>query len=804
MKAIEFSKLSVAIEQQNNKILLARDVCYDNKIIKRYYLYESYKDVEKVLEKNDYCYEVFQLGKKCNFFVDLDITDEEGLKDSKKRVDEIDKVIKKCLIEYIKLHGINIDDSQNSIIRRIKLKSNPTDLKASYHLIYRIKNIYFKDVLVCKNFYEFMTITKNITLLGIDKSVYSKNRCFRLVNNSKINHPDNPLKLITKNVKLLETMGSYVKEDTSDIILNGIVIKKNVKQPKKIVEEQIIEDYSIVEKLLDCLNISFATNYDDWNKLGILLYCITNGDNKGLELWCNFLKDKNPDKYDEDECKRFYDNYSNLEDKRYTIGTLYYWAKSSDKQKYDQLFEKDYLYCLTVSSESVARTFCRRYSNKFFKEESGNWYEFNDKTGIWRQIPSSLSSLYMYISKMADDYQMVSNNMKDDDLTKLSIDELVKKLRTIGFKNQVIAELNWLMEVEMKTTNNNDKILPFNNGVYDLENMVFRPGYYEEYVTITTGYDYNIAPTELAERYLRDIFIDERKYQYALNLLSSSLDNVRYGEAFHIFFNRLGSNGKSYLMEWMNDTLGNFACAIPVQLILNDSTDAEAASPAKMLLKNKRFVYSQEPPKEATFCSSVIKRLTGGDEISGRNLNSGIEKFHFNGLLISACNDLPLVDVVDGGFIRRVYPLKFETLFVDGEPKNPNERKKRNMDAKDKKNLILPLINLLINNYPNFISSSKEVPDFILKERKKYIENSDLIIRFIDDYIIKDPNGIITKKEIRYLYQTEKENYDLPRKYSAFVRDLEARLETEFVRDKKINGERYKDVITGYSLKEEK
>ncbi len=143
-----------------------------------------------------------------------------------------------------------------------------------------------------------MTITHKENLLGVDQ-IYNKSRTFRLLNNSKIENPSCSLRLVhpSKIESQLLTLGSYVVESDGDFVLNNLSIKKAKKKQTTQPVETV--DIDIINRLLHCL--SGARTYQQWNNLGILLYCITGGSDEGLTRFKNFGKAKAPDGYDEDQ-----------------------------------------------------------------------------------------------------------------------------------------------------------------------------------------------------------------------------------------------------------------------------------------------------------------------------------------------------------------------------------------------------------------------------------------------------------------------------------------------------------------------
>lgn len=73
--------------------------------------------------------------------------------------------------------------------------------------------------------------------------------------------------------------------------------------------------------LLKHIPDSRADNYDDWFAIGSAIHTMMNGSEEGLNLFLEFSR--RSDKFDEDVCRKLYDNYNGS----HTVGTLIYMTK---------------------------------------------------------------------------------------------------------------------------------------------------------------------------------------------------------------------------------------------------------------------------------------------------------------------------------------------------------------------------------------------------------------------------------------------------------------------------------------------
>ena len=65
-----------------------------------------------------------------------------------------------------------------------------------------------------------------------------------------------------------------------------------------------------------------------------------------------------------------------------------------------------------------------------------------------------------------------------------------------GTFNDIINQIMPLVEQKYNIFDNNPFLLGFNNGVYDLMHGEFRSYKYNDYITLSTGYDYEYIDVE--------------------------------------------------------------------------------------------------------------------------------------------------------------------------------------------------------------------------------------------------------------------------------------------------------------------
>ena len=168
--------------------------------------------------------------------------------------------------------------------------------------------------------------------------------------------------------------------------------------------------------------------------------------------------------------------------------------------------------------------------------------------------------------------------------------------------------------------------------------MSFREYKYDDYISITTGYDW-VEPIkediEFIQDMLNKIFPNKDEQKIYLIICSTGLEG-RCLERF-IIANGNGRNGKGVLNDLLLICFGKYGL-IGNNAILFE-TNKTGSNPEKNNIDKKRFIIFREPPEKSKFENSVIKELTGGGAFSARgHFESNTEKKLY-GTIIVECNN---------------------------------------------------------------------------------------------------------------------------------------------------------------------
>jgi P4 family phage/plasmid primase-like protien len=387
------------------------------------------------------------------------------------------------------------------------------------------------------------------------------------------------------------------------------------------------------------------------------------------------------------------------------------------------------------------------------------------------QIREAESSIDMITKKQ--DLQRA--DVRDRKFAELA--DLEGKLHNCGFKDAVMKECQGLFYEEgfEQSLNTNCYRLGCANGVLHLDatkpdpdrpgEMIgmdkekgdaynfFQPGVPEDYLTFQAGNDMpeyepipyiEYDPTDPIQHEIDDFFAKlfprPELRDWVLKLLASCLEGKNREQCYYTF-QGVGGNGKSKLVELMIMTFGDYQSSLQSTALTRKRPESGAANPDIMSIKNKRFIYMQEPDDREPLNTSRMKQFSGEDAVEARGLFQDQERFKISGKLFMMCNTLPTINSMDRGTWRRIRLIPFESKFVnpgDKELGQPNVfPKDMNLNSKLKKWRIpffSKLVHIYLTQYAvNDNGTLEPAPEIVTSESRKYRDTFDSLNKFCQE-----------------------------------------------------------------------
>ena len=536
------------------------------------------------------------------------------------------------------------------------------------------------------------------------------------------------------------------------------------------------DDLDTISRLVNILSIERADDYFNWIEVGM---CLHNISKNLLEDWIEFSK--RSEKFESEEfCKSKWNTFKNSKD-GLTFGSLYHWARNDNPEEFNKIINDSIRIFImkNVVGEGthwdIAKVVYHMFKDKFVcssiaKDEwwvyENHLWKYNEKGTSLRkslsmEVLDEFCKIMIFYQRKIIETEDVEEKTKFESRAK-TIFNIQQKLKNTSFKNCVMKECaeQFYVEKFQDKLDSNFKFLGFNNGVYDLKNNVFRDGRPSDYISFTTNidyieYDYDNENIIGVNKFIEKIFPKDSIRKYFLKFLSSCLEGVNNSETLHILFG-CGSNGKSKIIELFENTIGDYACKLPISMLTQKRVGPASADPYLARTKGKRFAALQEPNKEDEINVGLMKELTGGDRVITRGLFKDAIEFKPQFKPILTCNHLPKVPADDGGVWRRLIAIEFQSKFVDKpDPDSKNEFERDNQLTENFDNWKEPFMYLLINKYYDmFKTQGLKVPKSVKKFTEKYRSDSDIFMDFYKEHIIEKENSYIVFGQL-YTYFKE-------------------------------------------------
>jgi putative DNA primase/helicase len=374
---------------------------------------------------------------------------------------------------------------------------------------------------------------------------------------------------------------------------------------------------------------------------------------------------------------------------------------------------------------------------------------------------------------------------------KSNMSKLTLRARDLRGANRCKNALSFIqtfMGITSDMWDTNMMLLPTEGGVIDLENEgTFRPGQPDDYIRI-------VAPTEWQGlqascprflQYLHEIFADRNEQERAelINFLQRLLGYCITGQTTHhifpILFGEEGRNGKDTLIKVLVAVLGPLvgACSNDVFIARDRQGAGGAATPHLCDLQGKRLVWGSETKQGDRLNIAQIKQLSGGGDISTRQLHGKQYTFTPTHKMLLMTNYKPHADAKDKAFWSRACLIQFNLRFVD-KPQAANEQKADHQLDKALQSEVSGILAWLVQGCLKWQREGLDIPTSIQIATEAYRDSEDRVLHFIEESCVLAEHATVGAGRLYDAYvQFCKNNQIKPMDGKLFGQDLSKRYE---------------------------
>ena len=423
--------------------------------------------------------------------------------------------------------------------------------------------------------------------------------------------------------------------------------------------------------------------------------------------------------------------------------------------------------CLFMNELGDGTLYATIFRERFlFCKNSEEWYEWQGHHWQRDVMGRSLMGVEAVVEQFLTEYALVGQEIADAitagegekskrliDLGELH-DALKKRAIALRGDRRRTTCLKFAHTIENPIAITGDEfddhpmLFPCANGVIDLKTGLLQPGRPSDYLTkgspiAFTGID---TPCPLWEQTLLEIFNGSQALvDYLRRLMGYAMTGLVSEKVFPVLYGKTGWNGRSMIIETVRKVMGDFAHAIPSEMLLSQKFGRSSAGPSPdiMSLRGIRLAFASEIDENQSFSVARIKGLTGKDELVGRNPHDKHPtNFSPTHKLFLMTNTQPEAPAGDKAFWYRMALIPFDISFVNRDPQEPHERRADlNLDRKifaEAPGILAWLVRGCLEWQRDGLNPPLEVTE----ATEKYRRSEDLIADWIYERAdISDPNA---------------------------------------------------------------
>lgn len=209
-----------------------------------------------------------------------------------------------------------------------------------------------------------------------------------------------------------------------------------------------------------------------------------------------------------------------------------------------------------------------------------------------------------------------------------------------------------------------------------------------------------------------------------------------------------GRNGKSVFIELIKYLWGDYAQNMQIDTIVRSQLAVSSSSPTPDIarLKGARLVTTVEPNENVRLDESKIKQLTGGDEITARELHSNPITFNPECKIFMATNHKPYISGTDFGIWRRIHLIPFTVQIPESQVnKNLLNELKAEKDS---------IFKWILDGYRYYKLYGLSEPKVMEQAKAEYRKEMDVVEMFLDECesIEINPEKSISAGELYNIY----------------------------------------------------
>ena len=376
------------------------------------------------------------------------------------------------------------------------------------------------------------------------------------------------------------------------------------------------------------------------------------------------------------------------------------------------------------------------------------WYYYADKYWAVDEL-GKVYGMADYIANNMHKEPLEISDPTDDKLVesvKKAFRKHIKATRSFRGKENMLRDTQHHVAVSPSEFDSNGMLFNTQNGYIDLANGHLMDHQKEKKFTrISYGEYREDAECPQWLQFLDEIFEgNQNLIDYLQRAIGYSMSSDTSEQQMFILLGN-GQNGKSVLLNVLNDVFGTYAMNIQPQTIAVKGTSGGANQDIARL-QGARFVTTTEPNRGMKLDEGVVKQITGGDTVTARFLYGKEFEYSPEFKLWMATNYKPIISGTDEGIWRRMSIIPFNYHV-------PPEKVDKRLTYKLKEE-ISGILKWCVDGFQQWREIGLSEPDIIKQQRHDYRSEMDIVQLFVEERCDVNP---LASEKANDLWQTFRE-----------------------------------------------
>jgi putative DNA primase/helicase len=309
---------------------------------------------------------------------------------------------------------------------------------------------------------------------------------------------------------------------------------------------------------------------------------------------------------------------------------------------------------------------------------------------------------------------------------RIDIEKAAMLSESVRRREAFVRAATWIKALNIKSDelDPNPWLLNVKNGTVNVLTGEFREHRQEDMITKIANVEYNPnADCPMWKQFVREIM------DYKTDIISFvqaaagwALSGDISEQTMFILFGT-GANGKSTFLNTIMYLLGDYATATPTETFMKKSGDQYTNDIAR--LRSTRFVTTTEAEQGRRLAETLIKKITGNDQMTARFLYGEFFNFTPTFKIFMATNHKPVIKGTDYGIWRRIKLIPFTTRI-------PEEKQDKHLELKLREEAS-GILNWLLEGTARWKREGLKAPKAVLLATDEYREEMDVIGNFLKE-----------------------------------------------------------------------